>query len=63
MKEKIMALHTPIDDLQYSDEYAQYIMNNYDGSRTIVNGDTLLVAMEDGYLFDEFLASMDKTND
>lgn len=48
---------TLCDDLQYSDEYAQFIMNNYDGSRVICNGDTLLVAMEDGYLFDEFLAT------
>lgn len=46
-----------LDDLKYSDEYAQYIMNNCSGERVICNGDTLLEAMEQGYLFDEFLRS------
>lgn len=36
-----------------SDEYAEFIMAN--GDRLICNGDMLLEAMEDGYLFDEFL--------
>ncbi len=46
-----------IDDLSYSDDYSDYIMNNANGDRCICNGDTLLQAMEEGYLFDEFLAS------
>lgn len=50
------------DDLQYSDEYAQFIMNNYDGSRVICNSNTLLMAMEDGYLFEEFLSSLEIEN-
>lgn len=35
--------------------YASYIMNNCGGDRMICNGDTLIVAMEDGYLWEEFL--------
>ena len=56
-------MQTAIDDLQYSDEYAQFIMNNCYGERTICNGDTLLAAMEDGYLFEEFLESIDHDTD
>lgn len=47
-----------VDVLYYSDEYADYIMRNYDPSeRLICDGDTLLEAQEDFYLFEEFLAS------
>lgn len=46
-----------MDELMFSDEYAEFIMHNFDGTRVICNGDTLIEAMEDGYLFDEFLAS------
>lgn len=42
-----------IDSLGESSEYAEFIMAN--GDRVICNGDMLLDAMEDGYLFDEFL--------
>lgn len=43
-------------DLQYSDEYAEYLMENHDpADRVICNGDTLLAAMEDAYLFSQFL--------
>lgn len=42
-----------VDALGDSDEYAEFIMKN--GERLICNGDMLLSAMEDGYLFDEFL--------
>lgn len=45
------------DDLQYSTEYAEFIMENCGGDRIICNGDTLTIAMEDGYLFEEFLDS------
>ena len=46
------------EDLQYSNEYAEYITSNACGDRVICNGDTLLEAMEDGYLFEEFLKSL-----
>lgn len=44
-----------IDSLGESDEYAEFIMAN--GDRLICNGDMLLAAVEDGYLFDEFLVA------
>lgn len=48
-----------IFELQYSPEYASFIMANGDPSeRVICDGDTLTDAMEDGYLFSEYLASI-----
>lgn len=46
-----------LDELHQSDTYANFIMDHPD-DRPICNGDMLLEAMEDGYLFDEFLASI-----
>ncbi len=46
-----------IDELSHSDEYAEYIMDNCHGERIICNGDTLIEAMEDGYLWESFLES------
>jgi len=45
-------------EIQYSDEYAEYIMRHNHGNRIICDGDTLQIAMEDGYLFDEYLESI-----
>lgn len=36
------------------DQYAEYIMANCGGERIIGNGDALVVAMEEFYLFDAF---------
>ena len=47
-----------LDDLSYSDEYAEYIMEHGDSARPIGNGDSLLRAMEDNYLFDDFIDSL-----
>ena len=48
-----------LDDLSYSPEYAEYIMENCDPSEVIIcDGDTLLNAMENGYLWNEFCASI-----
>ena len=47
-----------IEDLVYSEQYSQYIMDHGDADRPICNGDMLLEAMEDEYLFDEFLATV-----
>jgi len=45
-------------DLAYSDEYAEYVMQNGDPEDFVIcNGNGLLEAMETGYLFKEFLAS------
>jgi len=43
------------DDLH--DKYMEYIMENADPSEvTICNGDTLIEAVERGYLFEDFYA-------
>lgn len=47
-----------LDELSNSEEYAEYIMNNCGGDRVICDGDTLLLAMEDNYLFDAFIDSI-----
>lgn len=52
-----------LDDLQYSTEYAEYIMEHCGGDRIICNGNTLTEAMEDGYLWKEFLESIGRNND
>lgn len=50
-----------LEALSYSSEYAEFIMSNGDMSeRVICDGDTLTLAMEAGYLFDEFLKSLEK---
>ncbi len=35
--------------------YGKYIMDHCAGDRLICNGDTLLQAIEDGYLWEDFL--------
>lgn len=39
-------------------EYAQFIMDNAGGDRIICNGDTLISAIEDMYLYDSFIDSI-----
>lgn len=46
------------DNYELDEQYAAYIMDNAGGDRIICNGDTLLEAMEDGYLFDSFKDSL-----
>ena len=38
--------------------YSDFVMNNCDGERPICNGDQLLQATDDLYLFDEYLATL-----
>lgn len=45
------------------DEYAEYIMEHSAGDRIICNGDTLLAAIEDLYLFSSFKDSLLQKND
>lgn len=40
------------------EEYAEFIMKRSCGDRMICNGDSLLVAMEENYLFDAFKQEM-----
>lgn len=43
------------DNEMYDDEYMEYIQENADPNvRPIYNGDSLLAAFEDQYLFEEF---------
>ena len=45
----------------YSAEYAEFIINNSFGNRVICNGDSLLEAMEQGYMYQEFLETIKQT--
>lgn len=53
-----MSVQFNYEDLQWSDAYAEFIMKACGGDRVICNGDTLLEAQEEGYLFDEFIQSL-----
>lgn len=46
-----------LDDLQFSPEYAEYIMEH--GDRLCCNGHMLIRLQEEGYLFDEFVEHME----
>lgn len=43
-----------IENGDLDSEYADHIMENSSGIRVICNGDTLIEAMEDGYLMESF---------
>lgn len=45
------------DNDEFYEEYSEYIMNNCHGDRIICNGDTLIEALESGYLYEEFKAT------
>ena len=49
---------TEAEDLYYSNEYQDYIMEHSAGDRLICNGDDMIDAVEDGYLWESFLDSM-----
>ena len=57
IKQKRIATSSELDELAYSSEYAEYIMDNAVGHRIICNGDTLIQAQEDFFLWEEFLES------
>ena len=42
------------NDTSLQDLHMEYIMENCQGDRIIGNGDMLIDALEDGYLYDEF---------
>ena len=42
------------DKVDLWDEYYEYILENCHGERIIGNGDDLIIASEQGYLYDEF---------
>ena len=43
--------------MDIDNEYAEYIMENCGGERMIGNGDELIKAIEDGYLYESFKAT------
>lgn len=49
-----------LDDMQCSDDYAKYLMTRCE--RPICDADDLTLAMEEGYLFDEYLTSIGVEN-
>lgn len=42
------------DEVDLNDAYMKYIMENCHGERTIGNGDDLIIASEQGYLYEAF---------
>lgn len=47
-----------MEKMMYDEDYAEYIMANASGdARAICNGDQLTIAMEDLYLFEDYLMS------
>lgn len=42
------------DDYTLQDLHMEYIMENCHGDRLICNGDMLIEALEDGYLYEDF---------
>ena len=52
-------LFTAYEHGDLDDQYADFIMEHGDPSEVVIcNGDTLLEAMERGYLLNEFILSM-----
>jgi hypothetical protein len=49
---------TKFDNDEYYEEYSEFIMNNCQGDRIICNGHTLIEAIEDNYLYEEFKDSI-----
>jgi hypothetical protein len=39
---------------EVQDLHMEYIMENCHGDRVICNGDDLIIALEDGYLYEDF---------
>ncbi len=49
---------TAFENYKLEDQYVDYIMEHAPGDRVICNGDTLIRAMEDGYLYEDFKDSL-----
>lgn len=56
--EQIEHFDREFDSGKYDDEYAEYIIAKSAGDRLICNGDSLIRAMEDGYMYAEFRDSV-----
>ena len=53
-----IATDEEVEKAQESDGYVDYIMDHCGGDRVICNGDTLISAVEDGYLFEDYLETL-----
>ena len=45
----------------FDEQYAEYIMDHAGGDRIICNGNLLIIAQEEGYLWEDFLDSIGAT--
>jgi hypothetical protein len=54
----VAAFEEAYEDGRLDMEYSEFIMNNCGGDRVIGNGDQLILAMEDFYLYEDFRDSM-----
>lgn len=54
----VAEFETAFDDCVLDMEYSEFIMENCHGERVIGNGDQLIEAMEDFYLYEAFRDSM-----
>jgi hypothetical protein len=45
------------NNYEFDIEYSDFIIKHGGGQRVICNGDTLIAAMEDGFMYDEFKAT------
>ena len=54
----VVSEHNGGNMISLFDQYAEYIMNNCAGERSIGNGDALLRAQEQGYLLEDFCESI-----
>ncbi len=50
------------DSVELQDKHMEYIMENCHGERVICNGDMLIEACEDGYLYEAFRENYIKEN-
>ena len=56
---KIYTKREQAEQGDFDEQYAEYIMDHAGGDRIICNGNTLTIAQEEGYLWEDFLESID----
>ena len=54
----VTEFETKMNNFELDSEYSDYIMEHCAGDRMICNGDQLILAIEDGYLYDEFKSTV-----
>jgi hypothetical protein len=56
-----MIIENEAENGKYDDEYAEFVMAYKDVNNPIFNGDMLIAAMENGYLWNDFIDYLVKT--